>query len=335
MSVRLPSWVRWSLGAVALALVVWFFVVPQFDGVGDALTVVRDLNPLRTTIGTALIAIAFVAQAQMTRVTLPPSQRPTLPEMVRIELAGAAVSHTVPGGTAAGTALGFRLLTQAGVSNPMAGFAVAVRGVGSALVLNVALWCALAVWIPRNGFRSQFWVVGAVGLTATMAAGAAAVAVVSARGSVVSVIARVAGIVPGVDRAEARDATGRIIDSLRDLLTDRTLGTRVAGWASIHWLAEAASLWIVMSAFGWAGDPLAVFVAFGVVNVIAVLPVTPRGLGVVEAVLIPMLIAFGAPGDIAAVGVLGWRLLSFWLPIPVGALSYLSLRVAPADVGPS
>lgn len=333
MSEWLPSWVRWVFGALALVLVVWLFVVPQFEDVGDALDVVRDLDPLRTVIGTALVGVAFVSQAQMTRTAIPPSRRPPVHDMVRIGLASAAVSHTVPGGTAAGTALGFRLLTQAGVPSPTAAFAVGVRGVGSALVLNAALWLALAVWIPRNGFHTQFWVVAAVGLAAAVVAAVVGAAVVRARESTVRRIVRVVSAVPGVGEERAREVTDGITRSLSDLLTDRSLTARVVGWAVLHWLAEAASLWIVVSAFGWAGDPLAVFVAFGVVNVVAVLPVTPRGLGVVEAVLIPMLIAFGAPGEIAAVGVLGWRLLAFWLPIPVGALSYLSLRVTSAETG--
>ena len=32
------------------------------------------------------------------------------------------------------------------------------------------------------------------------------------------------------------------------------------------------------------------------------------------------------PSGIAAAGVLSWRLVNFWLPIPFGGASYLSLR---------
>lgn len=50
-----------------------------------------------------------------------------------------AVSHTVPGGTAAGTAVAYRLLTHAyRVPTADAGFALAIRGIGSAVVLNVS-----------------------------------------------------------------------------------------------------------------------------------------------------------------------------------------------------
>jgi hypothetical protein len=34
---------------------------------------------------------------------------------------------------------------------------------------------------------------------------------------------------------------------------------------------------------------------------------------------------------VATLGVLAWRLVNFWLPIPVGALSYVSLKVKPGQ----
>jgi hypothetical protein len=48
---------------------------------------------------------------------------------------------------------------------------------------------------------------------------------------------------------------------------------------------------------------------------------------VIEGVLIPTLVGFRVPAAIATVGVLSWRLVNFWLPIPVGGGCYLSLKV--------
>ncbi len=52
---------------------------------------------------------------------------------------------------------------------------------------------------------------------------------------------------------------------------------------------------------------------------------TPGGLGAVEAALSAGLTAAGLPGAAAVSAVLLFRLLTFWLPVPVGwgALSYL------------
>jgi hypothetical protein len=44
-------------------------------------------------------------------------------------------------------------------------------------------------------------------------------------------------------------------------------------------------------------------------------------------VLVPSLVGFGATRGAAIVAVIGYRLVNFWLPIPVGAGAYLSLRV--------
>lgn len=59
------------------------------------------------------------------------------------------------------------------------------------------------------------------------------------------------------------------------------------------------------------------------------IPITPGGLGVVEAVLTATLVGFGAPRGVAILGVISYRLVNFWLPIPLGAAAYLSLRLRP------
>jgi hypothetical protein len=61
--------------------------------------------------------------------------------------------------------------------------------------------------------------------------------------------------------------------------------------------------------------------------VLAVLPITPGGLGVVEATLTSILVGFGTPRGAATLGVVAYRLINFWLPIPLGGVSYLSLQV--------
>lgn len=53
---------------------------------------------------------------------------------------------------------------------------------------------------------------------------------------------------------------------------------------------------------------------------------TPGGLGIVEGVLVPSLVGFGAIRGVAIVAVIGYGLINFWLPVPVGAGAYLSLR---------
>jgi hypothetical protein len=54
---------------------------------------------------------------------------------------------------------------------------------------------------------------------------------------------------------------------------------------------------------------------------------------VIELTIIAILKGFGVPSGVAAAGVLSWRLVNFWLPIPFGGISYLSLRLGRSKLG--
>ena len=98
-------------------------------------------------------------------------------------------------------------------------------------------------------------------------------------------------------------------------------------WASLNWLLDAASLWCFVAAFGKFVNPVELFAAYGIANVAGALPLTPGGLGVVDSIAPLLLISFGVTRSVATLGVLGWRLVNFWLPIPAGAIAYVSLKV--------
>jgi uncharacterized membrane protein YbhN (UPF0104 family) len=102
---------------------------------------------------------------------------------------------------------------------------------------------------------------------------------------------------------------------------------RTVSWASANWFLDAAALWVFLLAFGFRAPFDGLVVAYGLANVLAAIPITPGGLGVVEAVLTATLIGFGAPRGIAVLGVISYRLVNFWLPIPFGAAAYISLRL--------
>lgn len=74
-------------------------------------------------------------------------------------------------------------------------------------------------------------------------------------------------------------------------------------------------------------NPLGLFVAYGLANLLATLPISPGGLGIIEGVLIPSLVGFGTPQAVAVLGVVSWRLFEFWAPIPVAGVAYASLRL--------
>jgi hypothetical protein len=140
-------------------------------------------------------------------------------------------------------------------------------------------------------------------------------------------VGRVCERIPLVNAAKVTELLKDVAHRLVTLTADRQLLKRAIIWAAANWILDAASLWVFMAAFGTVLSPIDLFVAYGLANVLAVIPVTPGGLGIIEGVLIPTLHGFGVAKTTAILAVLGYRLVNFWLPIPVGGATYLSLKI--------
>ena len=69
-----------------------------------------------------------------------------------------------------------------------------------------------------------------------------------------------------------------------------------------------------------------VFAAFTFGMLAGSVPVTPGGLGTADAVYIAVMVAGGAPSSAAVAGDLVFRTLTYLLPIPVGAITYVIWR---------
>jgi uncharacterized protein (TIRG00374 family) len=93
-----------------------------------------------------------------------------------------------------------------------------------------------------------------------------------------------------------------------------------------NWLFDAGSFWMMLAAFGKPIGLGPLLTVYGVGSVLALLPLTPGGLGIVEGVMVPALIGFGVPHSPALLGVIGWRLFEYWMPIPAGAIAYANLH---------
>jgi uncharacterized protein (TIRG00374 family) len=320
--------------ALALVLVVEYLVLPQIAGARKSISLVSQAQLGLVVAGVVLEVASVLAYAMLTRSLLPREHRPSLSRLLRIQLSTLAVSHVVPGGSAAGAGLSFRLLEKEGVDGPAAGFALALQSIGSAVVLNVLLWIGLVVSIPLRGFNPLYGTAAIVGIV--LIGGFFALVLLLTRGEAraARVLRAVARHVPFVKEDAVHRAVHRGADQLRALTSDRKLLLTAVGWAGANWLLDAGSLWLFVAAFGERVPADALFVAYGLANVLAAIPITPGGLGVVEAVMTSTLVGFGTPRGIAVLGVIGYRLVNFWLPIPVGALSYLSIRAqgAPREV---
>jgi hypothetical protein len=89
-----------------------------------------------------------------------------------------------------------------------------------------------------------------------------------------------------------------------------------------RWAFDYATLLAALAAVGSNPRPVLVLLAFCGAQVLAQIPVTPGGLGFVEAGLTAMLALAGVSGGAAVLATFTYRLFSYWLPLPVGLAAY-------------
>jgi uncharacterized protein (TIRG00374 family) len=317
--------VRRTLQVLVAAFVVHTFVLPQIAGARAAVHLVAGLNPWLVLLALGFEVVSLAAYAQTTRVLLDSAEL-SLRRSSAVVLSSLAVGHVVPAGGAASSVVTVRLLTASGVNATDATFVLATQGVGSAIVLNALWWVTLVVAVPLSGFHRTNAIVAGIGAIVIGAIGLAVLRIVRGGAAGAHRLARMVGRLPKVDpdRLEAGlvQASGR----LRALSTDRRRLARAVALAALNWVADAACLWTFLAAFGRVAPVDQVLVAYGLAYVLAAIPISPGGLGIVEATLTASLVGLGNPRGAVTLAVVGYRLVNFWLPIPVGAAAYVSLR---------
>jgi uncharacterized protein (TIRG00374 family) len=92
------------------------------------------------------------------------------------------------------------------------------------------------------------------------------------------------------------------------------------------WTFDYLALVCILAAFGARPEPSLVLLAYGAASLLGMIPLTPGGLGFVEAGLAGLLGLAGVDLGTAAVATLAYRLVGFWLPMPAGAVAYWLAR---------
>ena len=325
----LPRTVRHLAELLIIFFIVEYFLVPQIGGTHEALHVLAGANPFLPFAALVLEVLSLVSYFEFTRSLIPKETDPGLATLSRIQLSTLALSHCVPGGNAVGYSLGYRLLLRSGVSTTDAGFALATQGLGSAVVLNAIFLVALIVSLPLYGFQLAYLFVAVIGVV--LMAFLAGLVVLFTKGDqrAAKLVRAIGAKLPFLEPETLPRLFARLVARVKDLSTDRRQLGKSVFFASANWLFDVGSLFLFVGAFGRWVNPVALLIAYGVANIAAALPITPGGLGVVEATVSSILVGFGTPRTIAIWGVIGWRLVNFWLPIPVGGAAYLSLKVHP------
>jgi uncharacterized protein (TIRG00374 family) len=312
-----------------MVLVVEYLVVPELVGASKDLYLLGQVSAWWVAAGVVLEGVSLFCYAILTKVLLPPGPKPSLSILFRIDLSAAAVAHVIPAGTLGTAALGYKLFTNEGISGNDATVMMAAKGIGSTVVLNVLLWLSLVVSIPLAGFQPIYATVAIIGTIVLLGVAALIFGIMRGAGFASHVLRVVGDKVPFLSGEKIEHAVLDAAHSFSLLARDRRVMIWSLVWASLNWLLDAASLWCFVAAFGHLANPIELFAAYGIANVAGALPITPGGLGVVDSILPLLLVGFGVTRSVATLGVLGWRVVNFWLPIPTGAVAFVSLKVKP------
>ncbi len=271
-------------------------------------------------------AVSFVCIWQLQRVAL---QTKSWYAVGTSQLAGNALGRVIPGGMAASGTLQYQMLIRAGLPSgriASALTAVSVLLFGTVLALPILSLPAIIGGTPVARGLAQAAYLGA-GLFVLVLIGGVLVFVWDRP---LKVVGRAATWVLNQTLRRRNHVDGladRLLherDSLRIAFGERWKSAVVAagGRWILDYLALVACLWAV----GAEPNPSLVLLAFVAGAFLGMIPLTPGGLGFVEAGLTGLLALAGVSAGAAVVATLAYRLVSFWLPIPAGGIAYLLFR---------
>ncbi|MFI2433480.1 lysylphosphatidylglycerol synthase domain-containing protein [Streptomyces sp. NPDC018693] len=218
--------------------------------------------------------------------------------LVAAQFAASAANHVLPAGLGAG-AVNLRFLMRCGLPAARAATALAVKAAAAALV-RAALIAVLALSCPG--------VLRLPGVSRTAVVLAAATAVVLAL------------LLGGPLRPRCRRALTAVLGDIRAVHARPCRAAALWGGSLAFTVLHALVLIAVTRAVDLPLSPARVALLYLAASTAAALLPTPGGLGSLDAALALALAAAGAPGAAAASAVLGYRLLTVWLPLVPGLL---------------
>ncbi|HUZ53866.1 MAG TPA: lysylphosphatidylglycerol synthase transmembrane domain-containing protein [Streptosporangiaceae bacterium] len=271
-------------------------------------TVLHEADPRWVLLVIALSALTYVgATFELTGFVL---ERLSFFRTMLAQIAGSFVTLVTPAAVG-GVALNIRYLRKAGVSPADAGSSVGVSQViafGLHLLLLI-IFAAFTRTAKAHSLRPPNWVWIALATLAVV---------------VLIVLAIPAG--RRLLRSRLAPALSQVIPRLLDIAQRPMKLAEGIGGALLLTAAYIFCLDASVLAFGGSVALTSVAVVYLTGSAIGSAVPTPGGIGAVEAALSAGLTAAGMPGAKAIGAVLLFRLVTFWLPVPIGWLAMHHLQ---------
>jgi uncharacterized protein (TIRG00374 family) len=318
-------WTAQRIAARALLLLITgvsvYLLLPSLVTVFGSWRDLSELQPVWFAIAFGFECVSFVSTWALQRIAL---QTPSWFAVGTSQLAANAFGRIVPGGTATAGALQYRMLVRAGVPPGRVGSALTATSAltfAGLLVLPLLAIPAVIAGTPiEHRLLHALWLGGIVFVLMlfTGSVGFAFDRPLELAGRVIEWFLRL------LRRPRSGRPLGEVLIVERDRIR-RALGahwkmaiTAAVGKSLFDYLALVATLYAVAA----RPDPALVLLAYVTGSFLGLIPLTPGGLGFVEAGLTGTLVLAGVDAGAAAVSTLAYRLLSFWLPLPAGGVAY-------------
>ena len=324
-----PTWktvVKRAL-VVAVAGAAIYLVLPKLIDVLGSWPRLSTLNPIWFTVAIAAELASFTCNFGLQRLAL---RTKGWFAVITAGLVGNAVTGSLPGGDAAGAAVQFGMLETAGFDTDTAigGLtAFSLLGVGGLLALPILALPAMLAGAPVSRGLVHTAILGIAGFVLFAIFGA----VLLLTDRPLAWIGRTAqGLRNRVIRGRRPPMTG--LDSR--LLAERDTIRAVLGkkwWQAVLLTTgrlgfDFGCLLAALRATSAHPQPSLVLLAYSAAGVVALFPLTPGGLGIVEASLSGLLILAGIHPGTAFLATLAYRVAAYWLPLLAGPPAYLLFR---------
>jgi glycosyltransferase 2 family protein len=304
------------VGSIGLAL---HLVLPQIPGIERSLRLVAGTSHL-------LVGAAFLAELASEMcyaellgrsVAAMNTRKPGRWFMLRLTVTGYGAAHVLPGGGAAAATVTYGALRRRGFQPAGVGLALTVVSVLVYGTLGILFTVSLLYMLLDRDLGPAGTVASTLFLALTFSMALVVYLAYRRPTSAANIVKVGARLVSRVGD-ELRAARRQLI--LRSAETPKLVAL-----AAGYWAFDALCLILVFAALGVGADPIVLLVAYGVATAVAAVPLTPGGIGIFEATMLTTLALLGV-GSEAAIPILGYRLFNFWLPIPLAAIFYPTLR---------
>ncbi|MFC8181872.1 MULTISPECIES: lysylphosphatidylglycerol synthase transmembrane domain-containing protein [Nocardiaceae] len=320
-----------SYGVVGLVMWLLYRTVGNSGAVSDAIGSI-SLTHVLVVSGLGLVYLASMFKPMT--YTLPGLD---LPRAGVARTASSALANTVPEGGTVATGLTFAMYRSWGFTLAASTTSILAVGLWTNLSRYGVMAIALVVLVVFGSVSgSVVWI--AVGACVVVTAICASIGCILTSDRFARALGRLltrmrGAIAKRITRIQARDMEEQIAHFRADLLAEvRTSWRSLTATMVLTQVLGATVLGVSVRMAGLEHDDIGwdrIFVAFGAMSLAAFVAPTPGGLGVAEAALIAVLgvgLSTGQQAELVA-AVLVFRFATWFLPIPIGLVSYLYWRL--------